>query len=90
MATNRHIKTTRITPSTRVILVISQEGKIIASKVVSYKGGRVTAYYKYISTIEKELKEKSQQDDIRCRVYSGTATSVGNFLHIFPEIASPF
>lgn len=89
MATNRHIKATGITPSTRVIVVTDQRGRIIASEVVPYKGGRVSDYYKHISAIEKELKEKSQGDDIICRVYSGTATSVGSFLRIFPEVTSP-
>ena len=95
MATNknrnnsRYVKGTSTTPSTRVIVVMDGSGRLIDSQVVQYEGGGIADYYRRIDAIEQELGKKSKKNHSNCRVYTGTAASVGAFLHMFPEVTSP-
>jgi len=80
----------RVHPSTRVIVVVNDKGRIVSSQVIEYKGGSIANYYKRISDIANQLEADCKKEIHSFRTYTGTATSVGNFLTLFPEVTSPF
>jgi hypothetical protein len=77
-----------VRPYNRVVIAVDLDGKIVYSRVLIYKGGDISRYYRRIVRIENEFKNDCNDKDISCKILTGTGDSVEGFLSLFPELVS--